>query len=380
MSKVAYSHATSHAALVGRSTTRLISYVWSKRQRLGISRLTNLTPLDVTGIPVVAALRPSAKVGQITVCQGKSLRIRGAMAGALMEAVERFSCSEYNEIEHIPICAIDNSSESKSLVPACWGRSLMSGRRVPIHASGVIFPLASWKPGATGPRPSTSGLASGTTSESAIQSALLELVERTAVSRFYEGDIASQIDPNSLTNPSTRYVLERYEQCGIEVVLAHLGLIGDVTTVKVFALDTKQRFAHLAVTGQAADLDPQRAALRALLEAGQARVTAIQNSREDLSRFHPVWKSRYTETRELFDFVKSRLKADATVYVEAPQLLSQRQALEQTTASLHAAGFSDAFTVDLTHSEIALPVIRVFVPGLKDTFIEKAGTNQDAAG
>jgi ribosomal protein S12 methylthiotransferase accessory factor len=66
-----------------------VAKVWPLRHRLGISRVTDLTPLDVVGIPVFSVTRPQARTGQITLCQGKGNTPVEALASALFEAVER---------------------------------------------------------------------------------------------------------------------------------------------------------------------------------------------------------------------------------------------------------------------------------------------------
>src|SRR5690348_6887617 len=55
---------------------------------MGITRIGNITGLDVIGIPVAIAVRPLSRV--ITVSQGKGVTVPHALASALMESVEGF--------------------------------------------------------------------------------------------------------------------------------------------------------------------------------------------------------------------------------------------------------------------------------------------------
>ena len=58
---------------------------------LEITRLSNVTGLDVVGIPVAIACRPNARSNAVS--QGKGLDLAAAKASALMEAVET-ACAE----------------------------------------------------------------------------------------------------------------------------------------------------------------------------------------------------------------------------------------------------------------------------------------------
>jgi len=55
---------------------------------MGITRIANVTGLDVVGLPVVMVCRPNAR--SIAVSQGKGLDLAAAKASGLMEAVETY--------------------------------------------------------------------------------------------------------------------------------------------------------------------------------------------------------------------------------------------------------------------------------------------------
>src|SRR3954470_9324245 len=55
---------------------------------VGITRVANITGLDVIGIPVVAVMRPNSR--SIAVAQGKGLDLTAAKVSGLMEAIENF--------------------------------------------------------------------------------------------------------------------------------------------------------------------------------------------------------------------------------------------------------------------------------------------------
>src|SRR5687767_6260192 len=54
--------------------------------RMGITRIANITGLDTVGIPVFTAIRPTAR--SLSTSQGKGLAASEAKVSALMEAIE----------------------------------------------------------------------------------------------------------------------------------------------------------------------------------------------------------------------------------------------------------------------------------------------------
>ena len=72
--------------LTGKAALRQL---WHHQTQLGITRLSDLTDLDVLGIPVFDAVRPTVDRAQITATQGKGLTKIDAVMSALFEALER---------------------------------------------------------------------------------------------------------------------------------------------------------------------------------------------------------------------------------------------------------------------------------------------------
>jgi YcaO-like protein with predicted kinase domain len=373
------------AGIAAGSTTALIRYLWAMRSVMGVSRLSNLTPLDYLRIPVVAAIRPSARTGQITTCQGKGLRLRSAITGALMESAERFSCSEFSDTVEMKQSQLTGekldgtNAPEGNMVEAVWGTSLISRKSLAVRASAVLFPYHRWSSKDLGPRPNTSGLAAGATPNHAILNALLELVERDAVSRFFEGEDVFRIEVSAITDPASTQILNRFRERKIDVLIARLRTIPGIESVKAFALDNLSCQSHLAVTGQAADLVLSSAIRKALLEICQARATAIQASREDFSRYRTSWKAQYSEVRETFEFLRGRLGQHDTplaLMLEEPPLT---EPLAIALRAISSAGYSEAIAFDLTNEQLDIPVFRVLVPGLADTFIGNVRVSHHAS-
>src|SRR4030095_2331924 len=80
------------------SIQQTLAGITRAKQRLaGITRLSDITGLDLIGIPTYVAIRPEAcfaipfAEGQISIYNGKGFTKQQAKASALMEAFERYS-------------------------------------------------------------------------------------------------------------------------------------------------------------------------------------------------------------------------------------------------------------------------------------------------
>src|SRR5437762_12972273 len=75
--------AGTHRSVAPEETIRR---AWRLAPVMGITRIANVTGLDVIGVPVVTVCRPNAR--SLAVAQGKGLTLAAARASGLMESVE----------------------------------------------------------------------------------------------------------------------------------------------------------------------------------------------------------------------------------------------------------------------------------------------------
>jgi ribosomal protein S12 methylthiotransferase accessory factor len=114
-------------------------------------------------------------------------------------------------------------------------------------------------------------------------------------------------------------------------------------------------------------LAPGIALLRALTEAVQSRVTFIAGSRDDMFRrdyaslqLDEGQRARWSELNApvgLYEFAQRQSLATDSFEGDVHALLER----------LQAAGLDSALVVDLTRSDIGIPVVKVLVPGLGET-------------
>src|SRR5713226_6016242 len=75
----------SHRAVVPAETVNRLQPLLPA---MGITRVANITGLDVIGIPVVMVCRPNSRA--LAVSQGKGLTLEGARASGIMESAESY--------------------------------------------------------------------------------------------------------------------------------------------------------------------------------------------------------------------------------------------------------------------------------------------------
>lgn len=362
--------------------------------RLGITRLADITGLDVIGVPVVQAVRPNAR--SVSVSQGKGVDHDAAAASALMEAIEGWHGERVAvPLRHERAAALRRAGEAvvdlhalprrvaadvREDIPMLWclGWDLLQARPtwVPHACVSVDFvrdPREPLPPFIE----STSGLAAGNHLLEAIAHALCELVERDATAlaalRTPAEEDAHRVDLASVTDPDCRAVLARLAAAEVEVGAIEVTSDIGVPTYACRVVDrtgAPRWAARGACGGFGCHLDPSVALLRALTEAIQARLTLIAGSRDDLSlKTYEAFADPQASADEAAALQAARPtralpNSEATASFEAD--------LERVLASLRAVGCDSAVVVDLTRPEIGVPVARVVVPGLEGRFVGAA--------
>ncbi len=276
--------------------------VWPHLVELGITRVARQTGLDRIGIPCWAAFRPNSR--HLAGSQGKGLTDAAACISAAMEAVEgaiaeapvgarrlatadEFSAA--GEAWFNPERWLPYGTAFDTTLPITWiaGTDLFTGntRWLPLDIVDMEGEHSELK----GVCKNTNGLASGNGVDEAIFHALCELVERDATTLwgFIPEDAAllTAIAPEAFGDPivdgliaqiaASGMRLRLFDQTsdlGIPVIMAvlgpanHGGFVGELEIAAGYG-------AHPVAA---------RAAIRAITEAAQSRVTSIAASRDDI--------------------------------------------------------------------------------------------------
>jgi len=267
--------------------------------RYGITRLARQTGLDTIGIPCFAAIRPNSRT--LAVNMGKGADDDAAMASAIMEAVE-YAIAEAPEVPFIRATAVglrDAGNTVFDIAPwlppkgplaedleLAWikGADLFSG--APVYAPRDALIIGGAETMSTISQ-STNGLASGNTPDEATFHALCELVERDAATLWIfksdEAAAATEIDATSFGDPVVDGLVAQVGAAGLRLTL--FDQTTNIGLPVVFALlaprdEPPTRYFDLAA-GCGCHPIASRAAIRAITEAAQTRVSNIAGGRDD---------------------------------------------------------------------------------------------------
>lgn len=354
---------------------------------MGITRLANITGLDRIGLPVVVCCRPNAR--SLSVSQGKGLSLAAAQASALMESIEGFHAehvalplklASYAELRRSHrIVDLDGLPRQVSSVFHPHLRMLWVEGYDLIQDAPVWLPFETVNTDFTLPPPpghgsfaqTSNGLASGNHLLEALSHALCELIERDAMALWHELPAARQeatrLDMASVDDPNCCRVLELFERAGVVAAVSEAssdcGMPVFACSIAEQAIDPLHPIS--ATAGYGCHPDRAIALLRALTEAAQSRLTMIAGSRDDL--FHDdfdAWLGPDSLRGE-----RALLEIGGTMrrFGDAPTFDGEtfNEDVARELERLQAIGIDSAILVDLTLTELGVPVARVVVPGLE---------------
>jgi ribosomal protein S12 methylthiotransferase accessory factor len=253
----------------------------------GITRLADLTGLDRVGIPVFQAVRPLSL--SLSVSQGKGLTPMAAMVSALLESVEAYVA------ETLPMPGDDGSPDTDwyrdwdianapGAALALPGRDLLTGRADQLPWQTVSMDFT--RPRPPGRLPSTVGLAAGNSEGEALCSALAEVVENELNQRWHglpDGAKAgSRLDLGTVDDPVLLALLRAAGRAGLDVALWFTGAELGIAAFACVVVERDELASFAPAFGSGCHPTRAVAAVRALLEALQVRITMIAGARDDI--------------------------------------------------------------------------------------------------
>ena len=357
--------------------------------RLGITRVGDLTDLDTIGIPVWFSCRPNSR--GLSVSQGKGLTPEQARISAVMESAESAVAERTTPlISHR--CSVDDAVDrGMNIVPLnnlqrcnptvlrrdrvrAWVRGfcLLSGETVhaPYELVGMDMRSDSeWDHAAFSM--SSIGLGAGRSEQQAILHALYELLENDATA-FLQlfGIKAACRRPVSCANTGNdglRSAIERVEKSGAELRFFDFTGAIRVPTIGCFlrsVMPESQESQVQLTAGFACRSDPGEAALAALLEAVQSRLTKIAGSREDLGEeaFRAGFEPLPPESQPEADI--------AAMSLEFPTAGGKATPEDMLESTVSASGAKELYVFPLTDENAGFHVVRVLVPKMESVVEE----------
>ncbi|WP_431324577.1 YcaO-like family protein [Rhizobium sp. YTU87027] len=346
----------------------------------GITRVARHTGLDNIGIPVWCAYVPNGR--SIAIAQGKGLTDDDAEASAVMEALERV-------VANSPVVATLRAS-AKDLQAAglsvdtlsCligqleediqpdeqidWarGKELLTDQEIYVPFEAALLDRTRhnrfWM--------SSDGLASGNTEEEAVLHAVLERIERDAYCLWQIGTEEDRlercIDPLGFDDPVVNELVRKIEAAGL--VMRMFDMTSDIavpcfTTILGPEKRDRENIRFVEVTGgSGAHLSPVRAAIRAITEAVQSRVTYISGARDDLSP--EVFLRRVpAETLRALDAIPLAPTRAAPL-----QRHGVRSQIDGVLDALRERQIASVIALPLSEPRLPFHVVKLFVPDLEN--------------
>lgn len=367
----------------------------------GITRVGDLTDLDIIGIPVWFACRPNSRA--LSVAQGKGLSEKQARISAVMEALESAVAEQTTQLISGIASIEEMKARHRSIVPLnhiqrcnlslidigrsiSWvkGRGLICGQ--PVYAPYELVGLdmrthSAWDHRAF--RMSTIGLGAGRSWHQAVLHAIYETLENDCTSLLellgVNGGIQCAVECGDTKNRELRSGLAKVRAAGIEPRFFDLTGNIPLPTLGCFIQSpipggSRNRFSVSA--GFACRPNAEDAALAALLEAVQSRLTSIAGSREDLRQ--ETFADGFTPVPD-HDGIG---KKDITDLHSAPLLDSGADdagTLEQVVKHVREnSAIDDIYVFTLSPPGFGFHVVRVLVPRLEsvtDDGLVRLGTH-----
>lgn len=340
----------------------------------GITRVADVTALDVVGVPVYQAVRPASR--NLAVSQGKGATEHAARVSAVMEALELWHAEDLGSLPQVTVTVGEMRGANAILLSDLrWASGIRVPRALPlawVRAVSCAGDRHGWLPRIMleldfrmrlelEPRLfelTSNGLASGNCLEEALLHGLCELIERHALFLAREEpDRRVALKPDSINDPWLRDVVARIRGAGMKLALWDFTWEAGVP-VAVADLAGPD-FPHVW-RGSGCHPDPAVALSRALTEAIQSRLTYISGARDDLPTL-----TQAPAAHQVFD---SFAEPEGERAFEAlPDLSGASVAGDLAAVVERLAALSlPAFYVDLTRPELDVPVAFSFVPGLRE--------------
>ncbi|OWV78747.1 hypothetical protein ATY78_11620 [Rhizobium sp. R635] len=346
----------------------------------GITRLARLTDLDRIGIPVWNAIAPNSR--SIVINQGKGIDDIDAKVSAAMEALERAVAGNpqiearltsirqlaFEGFSADPLAGLLSAGghEIQPDETIAWmsGYDLIAEHDVWVPREAVVLDDTRanrfWQ--------SSDGLASGNILLEATFHGLLERIERDAevLSQFSSKEEKGSrcIDVDSIGDPVLSGLAQRVRDAGFRLQMFDTTSDVGVPCFEAFMAPTAPSeiaLRYIEVTyGAGAHPNPVRAAIRAVTEAAQSRLTYISGSRDDI---HPD-----TFARPLPDHLHDALLLEPNNYTPPQNVMvgTLNDMLQGVIGKLKAVGVKSAIVVHLNPGENDFSVAKVLVPELEN--------------
>jgi ribosomal protein S12 methylthiotransferase accessory factor len=342
----------------------------------GITRLADVTGLDVIGIPVVMAVRPLATT--LCVSQGKGASLLLAKVSGVMEAIELWHAENRVSAPSVVNAPAVEVQLGYSVVDLETQNSLLTEHTlldwIPARTAAgnqeTLVPRAAVHMGWAARdnwrncllSQNSNGLASGNTRAEAISHALYETIERDCTSEIGEVPVSQRtyIDPPTVDDQYSRELIDRIARANAWLEIVHIPNRWSLPCFVAYVWH--EDLAACLGTGAGVHSDPAVALSRAITEAAQSRLTFISGTRDDLEQ--RIYQRSGSGVTRPFTPIEALV---------AWKEIAQQYPLRFTTDESEAAWLAEnvmtragcePMVVDLAERE-EFAVVKVLCPGLR---------------
>jgi len=352
---------------------------------LRVPEIIDVTEYERLGIPVFGAPRPGAARGGKKIHWGKGKEELHAKVSAMMEAVERYS-AEYRGspllLSGYEMLGLRKAIDPHSLYlprrlevgeeihwSAAW--DILNDEPVYVPSNAIYHPYDPMGMAQQLFRSDTNGIASGNVLEEAILHAILEVVERDAISvAEWQRSMGRRL---TITQDGpAKKVLDQFTDAGIDIHLWLLDGKTGIPTVAAASDDTLTKDPGMLVMGSGSHLNPEIAALRALNEVAQSRASELymrdqKEMADNDPRVQILAKAGYDRMKringmwfkEAESIDLSEIPDTSTEYIDEDIRICLKEIEE------HAER-----VCVYTFSRTEIPVVRVVIPGFEVSYMD----------
>jgi ribosomal protein S12 methylthiotransferase accessory factor len=347
----------------------------------GISEVTDITDLDILGVPVFISVRSQARGEAFTF--GKGLRPIDAEVGAYMEAIEFYFAEpgvggistrwgnarevaghergDEAILDFVPLAQSEVDLDGPLLLASV--RNLESDDECVVPAELIYYPAPDVGQSLFGS--STNGLASGNTLVEATIQGLLELIERDIWSFEFLRRSSKLVEPKSLPD-EVREIVERAERHGLQLKVRTILNDYGMPFFAAFLFDLNNPSRKSFNGGWACDLDRERAVVRAVTEAAQSRAAFIHGGRKVRTASDEHEHEEELVRQHMRGVSDSRQQLQFTDIPDLAVAGTQEQKLAAVIDRLRRVVQEPIYRVAFTPPESPLQVVRVVVPLLEN--------------
>lgn len=360
-----------------------------RAQRLGITRVTDITRLDRLGIPVFASIRPNAALNSLCVNAGKGMTEQEARVGAYMESIE-FAVAEYGAsgLEVVQASAretLDGPQRPDAILDLCpamgahipldapmacvLAEEIRTGVSCLVPAELVFLPL----PRSLAPNryfgENSNALSSGNTLLEATVHALTEIIERDILAFHAFRDDTVLVREETLPAEATE-LMAKIRKAGLQLYIRYRPNLFQMPWFTAMIAEPEAGTLLFMNGGYGCHPNRSIAILRAITEAVQARLGFIHGGRDDLAVTAHKF-ARYSREehhaliRKTLESVSRTENAIAfeDIVDHSDRAFSLQAAYRFLVEALEAAELTRILRVVYTAPEDTLQVVRLLVPG-----------------